>query len=80
MTYETADRPTSRNYPESWGTPKGSRFSQERREWVLRNVTRNPRFKLDQMRSAERRQLRDEIDALDVKLKALGITPTPIDW
>lgn len=78
--YETSAGRPERLYPEAWGVPRGSRFSTERRNWVQRNLSSNPRFKLEQLAQAERRQLRDEIEALDEKLKALGVTPTPIDW
>ena len=81
MTYETANgHGAARNYPQSWGQPVGARFSPERRNWVQRNMTSNPRFKLDQLAGQEKRQLRRDIEALDVKLKAMGITPPPLDW
>ena len=81
MTYETAGaRPTPRNYPESWGQPEGRAYSVERRNWIQRNITRNPRFKMEQLAGQEKRQLRRDIEALDVKLKAMGITPPPLDW
>lgn len=81
--YETAGGRSGapeRLYPASWGRPAGARFSAERRDWVMRNVTRNPRFKLEQMRQAERRDLRAEIAAIDDKLRALGITPPKDDF
>ncbi|MBA3021426.1 hypothetical protein [Propionicimonas sp.] len=75
-------RGTSRNCPSSWGQPQGDKCSEQRRAWVARNLTVNPKFKLEQLAQAQRRQIRTEIEQLDVKLKAMGITPPPldIDW
>lgn len=67
--YETANAYTARDYPASWGVPRGTRYSAERRDWVMRNLTSNPNFKLEQLRAGERRRLRAEVEDLDEKLK-----------
>ncbi|CAL8980366.1 hypothetical protein PROP_03142 [Propionicimonas sp. T2.31MG-18] len=77
-TYETASgRGVGRGsvYPESWGRPVGSSHSTARKEWVLRNITRNPRFKLEQLAARDLHRIRAEIAEIDAQLKAMGIEP-----